>query len=75
MTDWSARSLLNVAYAYLTEQMDAADRVASPVFLSVGVDPKEVESMSRRDALETWLSPPSSKQLERETALLKSLGA
>ncbi len=74
MMGWSVRSLVNVAYAFLAEQMDAADRAAVPVYSAAGVKPEEVAKMSRRTAFDNWLAEPVGKAAEHERALLSFLG-
>jgi hypothetical protein len=74
LTDWAARSLLNIVYAYLAEQMDAADRAAVPAYQVAGLKQKEVQEMLHRPAFDQWLSEPTGKTAEQDAALLRHLG-
>lgn len=65
--------MLNAAYAYLAEQAEAADRIAVPAYQVAQVEPKEIESRSRRLALDEWLDAPFGDSAAHEQAVVAYL--
>ncbi len=65
--------MLNAAYAYLAERAEAADTAAVPAYQVGGVESDEIQKMSRRAALDTWLDAPVGADAKKEQALISYL--
>ncbi len=65
--------MLNAAYAYLAERAEAADTAAVPAYQVGGVESDEIQKMSRRAALDTWLDAPLGADATEQQALISYL--
>lgn len=65
--------LVNTAYAYLSAEADASDRVSTPAYVVAGMESDEIEANLRRPALDGWLNEPTGRAAESERALMNYL--